>query len=255
MTQKTKIALVTGGSRGLGKDMAIKIARKGIDVILTYNNRKEDALGVVAEIEKLGQKASTLQLNVGDIKSFPAFITSLKEILEKDFHTQKLDFLINNGGANLIIPSFADTTEENFDELMNMHFKGVFFFTQKLLPFLNDEGGIINISTGLTRVSFPGSGTYASMKGAIEVLTKYLAKELGPRYINVNVVAPGAIATDFSGGRLKNSVQMQEHIKSVTAIPRIGQAEDIGGIVAFLCTPESKWINAQRIEASGGLLL
>ncbi|MDJ1467789.1 SDR family oxidoreductase [Xanthocytophaga flava] len=255
MTQKTKIALVTGGSRGLGKDMAIKIARKGIDVILTYNNRKEDALAVVAEIEKLGQKASTLQLNVGDIKSFPAFITSLKEILESVFHTQKLDFLINNGGANLIIPSFADTTEENFDELMNMHFKGVFFFTQKLLPFLNDEGGIINISTGLTRVSFPGSGTYASMKGAIEVLTKYLAKELGPRYINVNVVAPGAIATDFSGGRLKNSVQMQEHIKSVTAIPRIGQAEDIGGIVAFLCTPESKWINAQRIEASGGLLI
>ncbi|MDJ1479715.1 SDR family oxidoreductase [Cytophagaceae bacterium YF14B1] len=255
MTQKTKIALVTGGSRGLGKDMAIKIARKGIDVILTYNNRKEDALAVVAEIEKLGQKASILQLNVGDLKSFPAFITSLKEILESVFHTQKLDFLINNGGANLIIPSFADTTEENFDELMNMHFKGVFFFTQKILPFLNDEGGIINISTGLTRVSFPGSGTYASMKGAIEVLTKYLAKELGPRYINVNVVAPGAIATDFSGGRLKNSVQMQEHIKSVTAIPRIGQAEDIGGIVAFLCTPEAKWINAQRIEASGGLLI
>ena len=253
MTQKSKIALITGGSRGLGRDMALNIAGKGMDVVITYNSRKDEALAVVAEIEKAGQKAAALQLNVGDIKGHDAFISHLTNVLSGVFKSEKIDYLINNAGANLIIPSFADTTEEHFDELMNMHFKGVFFLTQKTLPFLNDDGGIVNLSSGLTRISHPGSGAYASMKGAIEILTKYLAKELGSRGINVNVVAPGAIATDFSGGRLKNTPQLQEYLKSITAIPRIGQAEDIGGVVAFLCSPEAKWVNGQRIEVSGGM--
>jgi len=255
MAQKSKIALVTGGSRGLGRDMALNIARKGMNVVLTYNSKKDEASAVVAEIEKLGQKAAALQLNVGDIIRFDTFISNFKNVLSSTFNTEKFDFLINNAGANFIIPSFADTTEQQFDELMNMHFKGVFFLTQKALPLLNDNGGIVNLSSGLTRISHPGSGAYASMKGAVEVLTKFLAKELGSRGINANVVAPGAIATDFSGGRLKNTPQLQEYLKSVTAIPRIGQPEDIGGVVAFLCTPEAKWINAQRIEISGGMYI
>lgn len=255
MENKSKIALVTGGSRGLGKNMALRIAEKGIDVVLTYNSSKDEALEVVAEIKKLGRKAAALHLNVSEIKSLDGFMVSLAEILKSTFNAEKFDFLINNAGMNFLIPSFAATTEEQFDELLNVHYKSVFFLTQKSLPYLNDNGGIINLSSGLTRITYPGSGTYASMKGAIEVLTKYLAKELGSRGINANVVAPGAIATDFSGGRLKNSPEMQEHIKAVTAIPRIGLAEDIGGVVAFLCTPDAKWITAQRIEASGGMML
>jgi NAD(P)-dependent dehydrogenase (short-subunit alcohol dehydrogenase family) len=255
MAQKSKIALVTGGSRGLGRDMALNLAKKGIDVVFTYNRKKDEASAVVAEIEKMGQKASALQLNVSDIKSLDTFISNFKDALSSTLHAEKFDFLINNAGANFVIPSFADTTEEQFDELVNIHFKSVFFLTQKALPLLNDNGGIVNLSSGLTRITHPGSGAYGSAKGAVEILTKYLAKELGSRGINVNVVAPGAIATDFSGGRLKNTPQLQEYIKSVTAIPRIGQPEDIGGVVAFLCTPEAKWINAQRIEVSGGLSL
>ena len=255
MANSKKIALVTGGSRGLGKDMALNIAKKGIDVILTYHSKKEEALAVVSDIEQGGQKAAALQLNAGDVKGFDAFIAELSKVLSEKFNADKIDFLVNNAGIGLSIPSFAQTTEENFDELMNIHFKGVFFLTQKLLPVLNDDGGIINLSSGLTRFSHPGSGAYASMKGAIEVLTRYLAKELGVRNINVNTVAPGAIATDFGGGRLRNSPEVQTYIKSITAIPRVGQAEDIGGVVAFLCTPEAKWVNGQRIEVSGGMYL
>lgn len=250
-----KIALVTGGSRGLGRDMALRLAQKGIDVILTYHSQPEKALAVAAEIETRGQKAAVLPFNVGAIAELNTFVSALQTVLKNTFATDKFDFLVNNAGMNLVIPSFAETTEDQFYTLLNIHFKGVFFLTQKLLLLLNDNGGIVNISTGLTRLTFPGSATYASMKAGIEVLTRYLAKELGPRGINVNVVAPGAIATDFSGGRLKNTPQLQEHLKSVTAIPRIGQPEDIGGVVAFLCTPEAKWVNAQRIEVSGGLQL
>lgn len=255
MGKNSKIALVTGGSRGLGKNMALRIAEKGIDIILTYNSSKGEALEVVAEIERRGQKAAALPLNVGQISSFDGFIATLAGTLKEKFNAEKFDFLVNNAGMNFVIPSFAATTEEQFDELLNVHYKGVFFLTQKSLPYLNDEGGIINLSSGLTRITYPGSGTYASMKGAIEILSKYLAKELGPRGINVNVIAPGAIATDFSGGRLKNNPELQAHLKAITAIPRIGQAEDIGGIAAFLCTPDAKWITAQRIEASGGISL
>jgi NAD(P)-dependent dehydrogenase (short-subunit alcohol dehydrogenase family) len=252
---KSKIALVTGGGRGLGKDMTLSIAKKGIDIVLTYNSNKNAADEVVKEIQALGQKAIALELDVADVSSFDGFILELQKSLKLEFSVDKIDFLINNGGSAVPTTSFAETTEEQFDKLLNMHFKGVFFFTQRVLPILNDGGGIINISTGLTRVSFVGRETYASMKSAVETLTKYLAKELGSRNIRVNVVAPGAIATDFGGGNTRDNPKVQEYLKSITAIPRIGQPDDIGGIVAFLCTDDAKWITAQRIEASGGMSL
>lgn len=250
---KSKIAVVTGGSRGLGKDMALSLAKKGIDVVLTYNSQKENAEEVIKEIQSIGQKASALELNVSDVSSFGGFMVGLQKILKSEFNAEKFDFLINNAGFSIAISSFAETTEEQFDGLMNVHLKGVFFLTQKGLPFLNDGGGIVNISSFLTRSTNSGSGAYASVKSGVETLTKYLAKELGRRNIRVNVVAPGAVATDNS--RLKNSPELQETLKNVTALNRIALADDIGGIVAFLCTDDAKWITAQRIEASGGLYL
>lgn len=255
MIQQNKITLVTGGSRGLGKDMALKLAANGHQVVLTYQSKKEEALDVVKAIEEKGGKAAALQLNVGETGSFNGFVAAFSALLQSKFEAKSFDYLVNNAGANFQIPSFAATTEEQFDALMNMHFKGVFFLTQQLLPLLNDNGGIVNLSSALTRSTFPGSGAYASMKGAMEVLTKYLARELGARGINVNIVAPGAVPTDFSGGRLKGSPEMQQHIIALTAIPRLASPEDIGGIVAFLCSPEAAWITAQRIEASGGIHL
>lgn len=249
-----EIALVTGGSRGLGKDMALSLAKKGIDVILTYNSKKDEAEAVVAQIQELGQKAATLQLNTGDVKTFDAFFGNMANILKDTFGADHFDFLINNAGTGLSKP-FAETTEDEFDQLMNIHFKGVYFLTQKSLNLINDGGRIINISTGLARFSVPGSSAYASMKGAVETLSKYMAKELGARGIAVNVVAPGAIATDFNGGHVRDNEQTHNFLKGVTALGRVGQPEDIGGIVAFLCTDDARWINAQRIEASGGMML
>ncbi|HWZ36012.1 MAG TPA: SDR family oxidoreductase [Mucilaginibacter sp.] len=254
MEHKNKIALVTGGSRGLGKDMALRLAEKGIDIILTYNSKADNANQVVNQIQQGGQKAVALQLNTGDIKSFAAFIEKLKDILSETFGTDHLDFLINNAGFghhSLI----EQTTEEAFDNLMNVHFKGVYFLTQGVLPILNDGGGIVNISSGLARFSMPGASAYASMKGAIEVFTRYLAKELGAKQIRANVVAPGAIATDFSDGRVRDDKQVNQMVSSVTAMGRPGEAEDIGGLVAFLCTDDARWITGQRIEASGGMNL
>jgi len=254
MTAYKKIALVTGGSRGLGKNMALSLANKGIDVILTYNSKKEEALQVVAEIEKTGQQAAVLQLNTGDVKSFDTFFAQLKEVLKDTFDTDHFDFLINNAGIGINKP-FAETTEEDFDTLMNIHLKGVFFLTQKALPIINDGGRIINLSTGLARFSTPGYAAYASMKGGIETLTKYLAKELGSRGIAVNVVAPGAIETDFGGGVVRDNEQVNQHIAGTTALGRVGKPDDIGSVIAFLCTADAKWINAQRIEVSGGMNL
>lgn len=255
MEKKTsKIALVTGGSRGLGQNMALSLASKGIDVIVTYKTKKDEALGTVAEIEKAGQKAAALQLNAGDIQSFDAFLESLKAVLKDTFETDHFDFLVNNAGTGLHTP-FQETTEEQFDELMNLHFKGVFFLTQKALPILNDGGRIINISSGLARFSMPGASAYASMKGAIETLTKYLARELGERGIAVNVIAPGAIETDFGGGRVRDNEEMNKFVASITALGRAGKPDDIGSVVAFLCTEDAKWINGQRIEVSGGMNL
>lgn len=254
MANNSKIALVTGGSRGLGKNMALSLAKKGINVILTYNSKHDEALEVVAEIEQLGQKAAALQFSAGEIGSFDAFIMKVQEILKNTFNTDRFDFLINNAGTALYA-AFAETTEEQFDTALNIHYKGVFFLTQKSLPVINDGGRIINISSGLARFSFPGSSAYGSMKGAVEVLTRYLAKELGPRRIGANVVAPGAIETDFGGGHVRDNEDVNANIANLTALGRVGLPDDIGGVVAFLCTEDARWINGQRIEVSGGMNL
>lgn len=249
-----KIALVTGGSRGLGRDMAINIAKKGIDVVLTYNSSKDKADEVVAEIKTLGRKAMTSQLDTSDIKTFDGFFKTMTAQLQKEFDSKTFDFLINNAGTALYSP-ISETTEEQFDTAVNIHFKGVFFLTQKALPFINDGGSIVNISSGLARVSFPGSSVYGSLKGAVEVMTRYMAKELGTRKITANIVAPGAIETDFGGGQTRDNKEANARVAGVTALGRAGLPTDIGPIVAFLCTEDAKWINGQRIEASGGMLL
>jgi NAD(P)-dependent dehydrogenase (short-subunit alcohol dehydrogenase family) len=254
METTTKIALVTGGSRGLGKDAALRLAERGNDVIVTYNSQKDEARAVVEAIQQTGRRAAALQLNVGDTRSFDAFTTALHDTL-KTFQRERFDYLVNNAGHGVTVPSMADTTEEQFDELVRVHLKAPLFLTTKILPLLNDGGAIVNISTGLTRFSHPGSGAYASVKAGVETLTKYMAKEFGPRFIRANVVAPGAIATDFNGGRLRNSTQVQDMIKAITALPRVGQADDIGSVVAFLCSDDAKWISGQRIEVSGGMYL
>jgi NAD(P)-dependent dehydrogenase (short-subunit alcohol dehydrogenase family) len=254
METQNKIALVTGGSRGLGKNAALKIAAKGIGVIVTYQSKKAEAEDTVNEIKKLGVQAAALQLNVADTKTFDTFFSELKTALKSVFNTDKFDFLINNAGIG-IHASFAETTEEQFDTLVNIHYKGAFFLTQKALPLLNDGSGIINLSSGLARFATPGYAAYASMKGAMETLTKYQAKELGARGIRSNIIAPGAIETDFGGGVVRDNEQLNAGIASQTALGRVGLPDDIGGVVAFLCTEDARWINAQRIEASGGMFL
>jgi NAD(P)-dependent dehydrogenase (short-subunit alcohol dehydrogenase family) len=249
-----KIALVTGASRGLGRNMALSLAKKGLDIILTYNSKADEALAVVSQIEKLGQKAAALQLNVADSKTFDSFFAEVQSILENTFQTTHFDFLVNNAGIGYHA-SFAETTEEAFDNLANIHFKAPFFLSQKALAVMNDGGGIVNISTGLARFSLPGYAAYASMKGAMETLTKYQAKELGTRKIRVNIVAPGAIETDFSGGAVRDNKQLNDYIASATALGRVGLPDDIGSVVAFLCTDDAKWVTAQRIEVSGGQML
>lgn len=251
---QNKIVLVTGGSRGLGKNMAINLAKKGLDVVLTYKSSKISALAVVKEIEALGSKAAALQLNVDDCKNFDSFFMSLNDTLKDVFNAVKLDFLVNNAGIG-INESLKNTTEDQFNEMVNIHFKAPFFLTQKILPYLNNEGGIVNVSTGLTRFTLPGYAAYAASKGAVEVLSLYLAKELGENKIRVNTVAPGAIETDFDGGVVRDNKDMNDFIGSQTALGRVGVANDIGGVVAFLCTDDAKWINAQRIEVSGGQMI
>ncbi|MGX5688748.1 SDR family NAD(P)-dependent oxidoreductase [Arcticibacter tournemirensis] len=253
-TTQSKIALVTGGSRGLGKNMAISLAKKGVDIVLTYNSNKQKADEAVAEIQSLGQKAIAFQLDTGNVKAFDEFFRQVTEHLEEHTGSPNFDFLINNAGTALYA-QFAETTEEQFDGVMNIHYKGVFFLTQKALPFINDGGRIINISSGLARFSYPGSSAYGSMKGAIEVLTRYLAKELGSRGIAANVVAPGAIETDFGNGHVRDNKDVNDQIAGLTALGRVGLPEDIGGVVAFLCTEDARWINGQRIEVSGGVSL
>ena len=253
MTQN-KIALVTGGSRGLGKDMALSLAKKGIDVVLTYHSNVEEAEKAAAQIESLGQKAYVFQLDAGDIKSFDDFLKQVTQRLEAENGSPNFDFLINNAGTALYAP-FSETTEEQFDAALNIHYKGVFFLTQKALPFINDGGRIINISSGLARFSYIGSSAYGSMKGAVEVLTRYLAKELGSRGIAANVVAPGAIETDFGGGYVRDDKEVNAQIAGITSLGRVGLPDDIGGVVAFLCSDDAKWINGQRIEVSGGIFL
>ena len=247
-----KIALVTGGSRGLGKDMAISIAKKGIDVILTWRNNEEQANEIIAAIEQLGQKAAALKLDMSDFNSLDDFLQNVSSILKEKWNAAHFDFLVNNAGMGATVP-FIQVTEALFNDFLNVHFKGVYFLTQKSLSLLNDGGAIINISSGTTRFSNPGYSVYASMKGAVEVFTKYLAKELGGRGIRANIVAPGPIETDFNNAAIRSNPQMKGFLSTLSPLGRVGSADDIGGVVAFLCTAEAKWINGQRIEVSGGI--
>lgn len=251
---KTKIALVTGGSRGLGKDMALALAEKGIDVILTYNTKNEHAEKVVAEIQAKNRKAVAIKFDVSDIQSYESFMEQVVDALKANWHTDKFDFLINNAGIGATVP-IAQMTEAIFDNLMNIHFKGVYFITQKSLLHMNDYGAIIFISSGTTRFCVPGYSVYSSLKGAVEVFTKYVAKEYGNRGIRANIVAPGATETDFNNAAIRSNPQMKTFLASQTALGRVGQADDIGSVVAFLCSADAKWINGQRIEVSGGINL
>jgi len=250
----TKMALITGGSRGLGRNAALKLAARGVDIILTYRSRADEAAAVVAQIEALGRRAVALPLVVDAAAGFPAFAERVHQALAGTWRRERFDFLVNNAGMG-INAAFAETTEAQFDLLMNTHLKGPFFLTQALLPLLNDGGRILNVSTGLARFALPGYAAYASMKGGIEVLTRYLAKELGPRGIAVNVLAPGAIETDFGGGAVRDNAQLNAFIAAQTALGRVGQPDDIGHAVAALLSEETGWITAQRIEASGGMFL
>ncbi|WMI67819.1 SDR family NAD(P)-dependent oxidoreductase [Mangrovimonas sp. YM274] len=249
-----KVAFITGGSRGLGKNMALAIAKKGLNIVITFHTNKEKARELVWEIETLGQKAIALPLDVSNGKSFPSFVKELQTDMTTAFGSDKIDYLINNAGIGVYAP-FLQTTETQLDSMFNIHYKGVYLLTQQLLPLLNDGGGIINISSGLARFAIGGYSAYAAMKGAIETLTIYLAKELGERNIRANVIAPGAIETDFGGGAVRDNAELNAFIASMTALGRVGLPDDIGGVVAFLCTEDAKWITAQRIEVSGGQMI
>jgi NAD(P)-dependent dehydrogenase (short-subunit alcohol dehydrogenase family) len=226
----------------------------GADTIITYHSHKEEAADVVSEIEAQDQRAVALQLDVGDVKSFDGFIQQVSNALKDKWNRDRLDFLVNNAGIGILAP-IEQMTEADFDRLFNIHFKGVYFLTQKAIPLLNDHGRIINISSGLARFTLPGFSAYAAMKGAIETFTRYLAKELGGRGITANLVAPGAIETDFNRSRFDANPQMKEMIASQTALGRVGVPDDIGGVVAFLCSEDARWVNGQRLEASGGMFL
>jgi len=254
MSTKSKIAVVTGGSRGLGRDMVINLAKNGTNIIFTYHSNQTEADKVVSEVISLGQKAIAYPLDMGRIKTFDSFVNQVKDYLLENEGSPNFDYLINNAGVGLY-GSVTDTTEEVFDTLMNIHFKGVYFLTQKLLHLLNYGGRIINVSSSLTRISFPNVSAYACMKGAIETYTRYLARELGSRQITANTIAPGAIATDFAGGSTKSDETKRNEIAAMTALGRVGEPEDIGGVAAFLCTAKAGWVNAQRIEISGGRMV
>lgn len=250
----TRIALVTGGSRGLGRSSALHLADRGVDVIFTYKSSAEAARAVVEEIERKDRKAVALPLDVGDSAAYPAFADAVKSALAKHWQRERFDALLNNAGTG-VYASFAETTEAQFDELVRVHLKATMFLTQRLLPLIEDGGRILNVSTGLARFTFPGYAAYAAMKGGIEVLTRYMAKELGPRKITVNTLAPGAIETDFGGGVVRDNKQLNQQIAGMTALGRVGVPDDIGDAVALLLAPEAAWITGQRIEVSGGMLL
>ena len=253
MNTKSKFAIVTGGSRGLGKDMVLNLAKKGNNIVFSYHSNTTEAEKVIAEVRATGQKAMAFQMDVSNTDSIASFVKQATQYLQEFGGSPNFDFLVNNAGTGLH-QAIADTSEEQLDDMYNIHFKGVYLLTQKLLPYMNDGGRIINISSGLTRVTFAGLSAYACMKGAVEVFSRYLAKELGSRKITVNTIAPGAIATDFAGGNNKKE-ERQKIIASVTALGRVGEAEDIGATVAFLCSDEAGWVNGQRIELSGGMMV
>lgn len=252
MTQP--IALVTGGSRGLGKNAVLKLAAQGTDIIFTWHSQQQAAQDVVNEIQQMGAKAVALQLNVSDIAGFNDFADRVRQALKANWQRETFDYLVNNAGTGINAP-FAETTEAQFDELLNVQFKGPFFLTQRLLPLIENGGRILNVSTGLARFVLPGFGAYAAMKGAMEVLTRYQAKELGARGITVNVIAPGAIETDFGGGSVRDNAQINHAIAAQTALGRVGMPDDIGDAIAALLSDKLGWMNAQRVEVSGGMFL
>lgn len=247
----SKITLITGASRGLGRNTAIHVARQGGDVILTYRGKAGEAQAVVAEIEALGRKAVALQLDTGEVSAFAAFVERVRAALRETWQRDRFDHLVNNAGHGDVAP-IAETTEAQFDRLVNVHFKGVFFLTQALLPLLADGGRIVNLSTGLTRFAYPGYAAYAAAKGAVETLTRYMAREFGARGIAVNTVAPGAIETDFGGGAVRDNPEINRQLAGITALGRVGVADDIGPMIAGLLSDANRWVTAQRIEVSGG---
>ena len=249
----TKIAIVTGGSRGLGRNTVLSLAKRGVNSVFTYHSSREEADEVVAEVKKARAKATTLQLDTGNVGTFDGFVENVRSALA-DLGAERFDYLVNNAGISDHTP-FGEVTEEVLDRVYNINFKGVFFLTQKLLPLMSDGGQIVNISSGVTRFVNPNSSPYASLKGAIEVLTRYLAYDLGPRGITVNTVAPGAIATDFSGGTVRDNPAANKHVADMTALGRAGEPDDIGPMIASLLSDDNHWINAQRIEVSGGMSL
>jgi len=248
---KTRIAIITGGSRGLGRNTAINLARRGVDIIFTYRANQEEANSLIREIEAMGRKAAAFRLDTGETRAFDGFVSEVRKTVQS-WGRERFDYLVNNAG-NSLHENFADTTEEQFDGIVNVHFKGVFFLTQKLLPLISDGGRIVNISSGLARFTVPGISAYAAAKGAVEVLTRYLAKELGSRQITVNTVAPGAIATDFSGGMVRDNPEVNKMVAGMTALGRVGVPDDIGPMIAMFLSDENRWVNGQRIEVSGGM--
>ena len=248
-----KIAIVTGGSRGLGRSTVLSLARRGVGSIFTYHANRAEAEKVVGLVAEAGRKAVALQLDTGDVRAFDPFVQRVRQALA-ELGADRFDYLVNNAGTSLH-KAFDQTTEEELDRIYNVHFKGVFLLTQKLLPLLNDGGRIVNISSGLARFTNPGSSAYGSMKGAVEVLTRYLARELGPRGIAVNTVAPGAVATDFSGGMVRDNPEVNRRVAEMTALGRAGQPDDIGPMIAALLSDDNRWVNGQRIEVSGGMAL
>src|SRR5579871_278618 len=253
MSNSQRTAIITGASRGLGRNTAIHLAKRGVDIIFTYRSNQSEAGSLIRAIEAEGPKAADFPLDTGNIQGFDGFVGNVRQTLQA-WGRDRFDYLVNNAG-NSLHAAFAETTEAQFDSIVNVHFKGVYFLTQKLLPLIHDGGRIVNISSGLARFALPGSSAYGATKGAVEVLTRYLAKELGPRRIAVNVVAPGAIATDFSGGMVRDNPEIHQHVAEMTALGRVGVPDDIGPMIAALLSDENRWVNGQRIEVSGGMAL
>lgn len=246
-----KIAIITGANRGLGRNTAVHLARRGVDLIFTFRSNREEAESLIGEAEGMGRRAAAFRLDTGDTSAFDSFVDEVRDAL-KSWGRERFDFLINNAGNSLYAP-FTETTEAQFDAIVKVHFKGVYFLTQKLLPLMNDGGRIVNLSSGLARFALPGSSAYGAAKGAVEVLTRYLAKELGPRGITVNAVAPGAIQTDFGGGRVRDNPEINKRVADMTALGRAGVPDDIGPMIAALLSDENRWVTGQRIEVSGGM--
>ncbi|WP_406721119.1 SDR family oxidoreductase [Thioclava litoralis] len=247
----TKISLVTGANRGLGRNTALAIAASGGDVIVTYRSDAAQAQEVVALIREMGRQAVAMRLDVADIASFQAFAKDLRAELHTIWGRDRFDHLINNAGHGEFA-EIEETTEAQFDGLFAVHVKGVFFLTQTLLPLLAGGGRIVNFSSGLTRVSFPGFAAYSAAKAAVEMLTVYMAREFGARGIAVNTVAPGAIETDFGGGLVRDNAEVNAQFAGMTALGRVGVPDDIGPMIASLLCDENRWVTAQRIEVSGG---